>query len=47
MSYFDAINLKYLKDVFDIPDPGVEDKAVYYEWKQGTDWLCYTISNNQ
>ena len=35
LSYLDAFQLKQLKHVFDIPDPGAEDGDVYFEWREG------------
>ena len=35
LSYLDAFQLKQLKHVFDIPDPGAEDDDAYFEWREG------------
>ena len=35
LSYLDSFQLKQLKHVFDIPDPGAEDGDVYFEWREG------------
>ena len=34
LSYLDAFQLKQLKRVFDIPDPGAEDGDLYFEWRE-------------